>query len=156
MNENSSSDVSQKLRNVLREFPRQKALQASRDGMRASECEFLGMLYVLREEQGLIPTASEVSSKFNVTPAAVTHILNPLEKRGYVKRSRDPDDRRSVIINLTEKGNQLAEALVRETENRLAGLVEHLGEEDTLKLIELLESALGYLISNIPGEVKNS
>jgi len=152
MNKNRNVDISHKLRNVLREFPRQKALQASRDGMRASECEFLGMLYVLREEQGMIPTASEISSQFNVTPAAVTHLLNPLEKRGYVKRGRDPKDRRSVIIELTDKGNRVAEMLVRETETRIAGLVAHLGEENTLTLIELLESALEYFVANLPQE----
>ncbi|MDX1618290.1 MAG: MarR family transcriptional regulator [Balneolaceae bacterium] len=36
----------------------------------------------------------------------ITMVIDNLEKCGHVERQRDPDDRRSVLIHLTEKGKR--------------------------------------------------
>jgi DNA-binding MarR family transcriptional regulator len=148
MNNNRKKAINHELREILREFNRLKFKQVSWEGLRASECELLGMIFIIKEESGTAPTASKVSELLNITPAGVTHLINPLEKNGYVNRVRDLNDRRSVIINLTEKGNLLAEMFVQETENRISGLVDYLGESDSRKLIELIEVVIQYFAAN--------
>jgi DNA-binding MarR family transcriptional regulator len=37
------------------------------------------------------------------TGGAITAVIDRLEKAGYVKRTRDPDDRRRVIVELVEE-----------------------------------------------------
>lgn len=39
----------------------------------------------------------------------ITMVIDNLEKCGYVKRERDPDDRRAVLINLTDSGKSFIE-----------------------------------------------
>jgi DNA-binding MarR family transcriptional regulator len=46
----------------------------------------------------------ELASEAGVTPSTATRILDALERRAIVSRSRAPDDRRGVTITLTEQG----------------------------------------------------
>lgn len=48
-------------------------------------------------------TAGEFAEKTNLTTGAVTGIVDRLEKQGLVKRERQSDDRRKVLIVLREE-----------------------------------------------------
>lgn len=39
----------------------------------------------------------------------ITMVIDNLEKHGWVKRKRNPEDRRSVLIHLTDEGRKLIE-----------------------------------------------
>lgn len=45
----------------------------------------------------------------NVTKGSLTGILDTLGRRGYVERSRRPEDRRLVVVRLTTEGRELIE-----------------------------------------------
>ncbi|MEX0995183.1 MAG: MarR family transcriptional regulator [Balneolaceae bacterium] len=47
---------------------------------------------------------SSIGEKLLKSGGNITMVIDNLAKNGYVKRERDPEDRRSVIIHLTEKG----------------------------------------------------
>jgi MarR family transcriptional regulator, 2-MHQ and catechol-resistance regulon repressor len=49
----------------------------------------------------------EVSGKLLKSSGNVTLVLDNLEKRGLVRRDRDPEDRRMVTISLTAAGEEL-------------------------------------------------
>jgi len=53
------------------------------------------------------PTMSEMAHRLNVTQSAVTPIVIRLERKGYLLRSKDTEDKRVTILSLTEKGKQL-------------------------------------------------
>ena len=53
-----------------------------------------------------------------------------------------------VLIGFTEKGNQIAELVINKVNESLAGLVDHLGEENSKTLIRLMSSVVDYLIAN--------
>lgn len=46
-----------------------------------------------------------------VAPANVTGLVDRIEKRGYVKRKRDPNDRRLYVIELTESGARIYKSI---------------------------------------------
>jgi DNA-binding MarR family transcriptional regulator len=52
--------------------------------------------------------ASEIAKEISLTPAAVTSLLDRLEERGFVRRSRSTEDRRKVLVHATEKTHSLA------------------------------------------------
>ena len=54
--------------------------------------------------QGLRP--SELAARRGMSKQAVNYLLGELERRGYLKRVADPDDRRSKRIALTPRGEQ--------------------------------------------------
>jgi DNA-binding MarR family transcriptional regulator len=43
-----------------------------------------------------------------LSPGAVTTVLDRLERRGFVTRTRDPSDRRRVTVRPTPEANRLA------------------------------------------------
>ena len=52
-------------------------------------------------------TVGALAKSVHLSQATMTGILNRLEKRGLVERARSGNDRRSVVIELTTKGDQL-------------------------------------------------
>ncbi len=67
--------------------------------------------------------------------------MDKLEERGLIARERPPDNRRMVLIGLTEAGKKLLAELderVRECHFRQLG---HLSEAQLRELITLLEEA---------------
>lgn len=51
-----------------------------------------------------------LAKSVHLSQATMTGILNRLEKRGLVERSRSGNDRRSVVVELTLQGDQLVAA----------------------------------------------
>ena len=87
---------------------------------------------------------SELSNRLNVTPAAVTHMINDLEKTGRVERVADPADRRIVLLRPTEAGRQAIAAANEQFYKFLTGLIEFLGEDDSRELIRLMSLTMTY------------
>jgi DNA-binding MarR family transcriptional regulator len=54
-------------------------------------------------------SVNELSSLTGIEKSTLSRLLDRLEKRGLVKRGRDPEDGRSVIVSLTAKGRKLAQ-----------------------------------------------
>ncbi|MGA8303103.1 MAG: MarR family transcriptional regulator [Thermoplasmata archaeon] len=50
--------------------------------------------------------AREMAESIGLTPAGVTDIIDRLEDRGLVRRTRDPKDRRAIRIELTNAGRR--------------------------------------------------
>ncbi|MEU5723028.1 MULTISPECIES: MarR family transcriptional regulator [unclassified Micromonospora] len=54
----------------------------------------------------------EMAERCFVRPATLTGIVDTLERDGFVARQRDPNDRRSVQLTLTDKGRKQALAII--------------------------------------------
>ncbi|MEU0154945.1 MarR family winged helix-turn-helix transcriptional regulator [Micromonospora fulviviridis] len=57
-------------------------------------------------------THREMAERCFVRPATLTGIVDTLERDGFVARRRDPGDRRSVQLSLTDKGREHALAII--------------------------------------------
>ncbi|NES26656.1 MarR family transcriptional regulator [Micromonospora terminaliae] len=57
-------------------------------------------------------THREMAERCFVRPATLTGIVDTLERDGFVARRRDPDDRRTVQLSLTDKGREHAVAII--------------------------------------------
>src|SRR5258706_4636933 len=147
MKKKISVTLTQDLFQLMKQFPRPKLKQSSIDGLTRSEYELLVMLVTSFNEDKQAFTVTEISSLLQITPAGATHLINPLEKAGYIERLPAPNDRRIVLIGLTDKGTKVAEALISEVQEQLIGLVNHLGEEDSQTLIRLMAKAIEFFAS---------
>lgn len=87
---------------------------------------------------------SDLSSKLGVTPANMTHAVDPLVKKGFVERLDDPKDRRIVLLKPTEKGVDAVITLRNEFTKKCEGLMNFLGEKDTVEFVRLMSLALDY------------
>lgn len=50
---------------------------------------------------------SEVSDRFDITPAAASQLVDKLVQNGFIQREEDPNDRRARMLNLTDNGRKL-------------------------------------------------
>jgi len=50
-------------------------------------------------------TVRGLAATLNVSKPAITRALDRLGRLGYIKRKRDPDDRRNVLVQRTVKGS---------------------------------------------------
>ena len=60
------------------------------------------VLGILRDHEPMSP--SELGDRLIVTRATVTGLLDSLERRGFVRRSANPTDRRSLLVEITPAG----------------------------------------------------
>jgi len=54
-------------------------------------------------------TAGQIARDVNLSQATVTSILDRLERKAYLRRERSNEDKRKVLIHLTEAGRQVLE-----------------------------------------------
>ena len=87
---------------------------------------------------------SEISSLLKVAPPTVTQLINGLEDSGFIERAMDQEDRRAVRVKLTEKGQEVIGKASDAFFDTFNGLVEHLGEEKSKELTELLSEVFVY------------
>ena len=106
----------------------------------------LRQLAVLERVDQHETTPGEVARALSVTPAVVTGLIDRMERRGYVRRSESPIDRRRVQIELTDSGDDVRECALSGIIGTLESMFEDFTDED-LDAIErgmrLLHSVLG-------------
>ncbi|MNC73137.1 transcriptional regulator SlyA [compost metagenome] len=77
-------------------------------------------------------------------------MIRGLEDEGLVERTMDPEDRRAVRITITDAGRAIIRAAHEERMSTFNRLVEHLGEEDSLQLAELLSKVYTFFDAQVP------
>jgi DNA-binding MarR family transcriptional regulator len=143
--ESKNTDLlTQDLTRVLAQFRRLSPPRGSFHGFKSGEFILLATLIDSIPPGSDSLKASELSNRLQVTPAAVTHLINDLEKAGHVERVSDPTDRRIVLIRPTAAGLQLTEAANAQFLEILRGLIEFLGEDDSREFIRLMSLAMTY------------
>ena len=144
MEEKNSLALAHELFQLIKRIPRLNLTQKTIGGLTRSEHELLVILLINFDDDTRALTVSEISSLLQITPAGVTHLINPLEQAGYIKRLGDPNDRRVVLIGLTDKGSRAANTLIADIQEHLIGLFNHLGEEDSMIFVHLMSRVLEY------------
>jgi len=144
MKEKTALALTRDLFQLMKQFPRPKLKQSSISGLTRSEYELLVMLVMSLDSDKKAFTVTEISNLLQITPAGVTHLINPLEGAEYIERLQDSNDRRIVRIGLTDKGAKVAKTLVSEVQENLIGMVTFLGEEDSKTLIRLMSRAIEF------------
>jgi DNA-binding MarR family transcriptional regulator len=83
----------------------------------------------------------EISERMITRDPDITRLLDRLETRGLVARTRDERDRRIVMARITPEGLRLLEVLDRPVAEVDRQPLQHLGEQRLRTLIKLLEVA---------------
>ena len=67
------------------------------------------VLSILADAEGALPP-NEIADRLIISRATVTGLVDSLERRGYVVRRPHHSDRRMILVEITAKGRQVADA----------------------------------------------
>jgi MarR family transcriptional regulator, organic hydroperoxide resistance regulator len=81
----------------------------------------------------------EIGQRMITHDPDITRLLNRLEDRGFVKRTRAKNDRRVICGKITPAGLKLLREMDSPLEKRGREMLRHVGQEKLEELIELLE-----------------
>jgi DNA-binding MarR family transcriptional regulator len=92
---------------------------------------------------------NDVAAVYGVSKQAASQLVDTLVARGYVARAPDPDDRRRIVVALTERGSEAAAELRAAVERVDASLAAAFTEGELMRarrmlgaLVELRHGAL--------------
>ena len=81
---------------------------------------------------------AEVREYLSVSKAAVSQMINSLEKRGYLTREVDVNNRRNIIVVLTEVGQEVYQKKNQEFFDRFEKVIQGIGETDISHFIAMI------------------
>lgn len=123
-----------------------RASQTATDILDEAFCDFLGInrtdgrcLDVV-DRRGQI-TAGELAKEVGLTTGAVTAMVDRLETAGLVQRTRDAQDRRKVLIQLTPDAKQIAAEIYGEMAHATAPFIDAMSDRDLLTLIAFFDAS---------------
>lgn len=133
-------DILKKLRIVIRAAQQHSLWIEKQCGVNGAQ---LWIIQELSETDGL--RVGELAKKLAIHQTTTSNLLDNLEKRGYVRKARDPKDQRVVRVSLTEDGAAL---LMRAPKPARGLLPEALLQLDP-ESVSNLDSGLQGLLSSI-------
>src|SRR5262249_27352660 len=112
---------------------------ADRLGLNLTDHKCLNFLL----DAGVPITAGQLASLTGLTTGAVTGIVDRLEGAGFVRRKRDPDDRRRVTLELNaKKVRREVFPLFGDLARRMNALAQSYSERDLTTITRFLEHGL--------------
>ena len=122
-------------REELKKFTRIFIPQWQNNKLTSSELEVLSLLFIIDES-----TLINLSQQSGMKKEAVSRTLKQLLIKGYIRKERDSEDKRSYIISLTNKGTEVLKENQSNILKPFYELKRNMGE-DFDKLFELITKA---------------
>jgi len=93
------------------------------------------VLHVLSGKAEMLP--SELSSALGTSAARISAVLGTLEKKGLVVRQIDLNNRRNILVSITDNGRKRVKIEKRKWGKTLEQVFLEMGEEDTQAYLRL-------------------
>lgn len=113
----------------------------------------LHILYTLRRN-GQMPM-SRLAEVLNVSLSNATGLIDRIEERGFVDRTRVPEDRRIVLIRVTEAGERMLTEIDALSDELLRSVLGHLDRSKLAgvgQAVAALRDALGVATGGKPAD----
>lgn len=106
--------------------------------------------YVYQHKDGVFP--NDISNSMSITTGRVAAALNSLEKKGFINREIYKNDRRQILVTLTQAGKEMAENQRNESIQRIIKMFESLGEHDAKEYVRIMGKLAGLSSKKNRGE----
>jgi DNA-binding MarR family transcriptional regulator len=113
-------------------------------------------LLAVLEGAGEPLSPTEISERLLVTTASITSLVDTLERRKFVKRSPDPDDRRRILVTITPAGRKVVDRFLPEIVALQTSMVAGISEADRKKLTALLNTIKQHATDLDAGAVRKA
>ncbi|NEB78925.1 MarR family transcriptional regulator [Streptomyces sp. SID14478] len=99
----------------------------------------LRVLGIVRDRQ---PRMSDLAAFLGLDKSTLSGLIDRAERRGLLARGPSPDDKRAVVVLITDAGHELTQRLYAEVQDALAPATARLAPEQRHTLAQLLESVV--------------
>lgn len=93
--------------------------------------------YISEHEGNVIP--SDISNAMGATSARIAAALNSLEGKGLISRRIDTEDRRRILIDLTDAGREQVHNQNQMMMSFVSNMLQYLGEYDSKEYIRIMK-----------------
>ncbi len=100
----------------------------------------LKSLFFISNEPGTSP--GKLAAALDVTPSNVTGIVDRLVRQGLLVRQENPQDRRVLVLKVTNKGEAILSDLRERTTSSMREILDHLNVQE----LSLLDRGLSVLV----------
>ncbi|MFE7742298.1 MarR family winged helix-turn-helix transcriptional regulator [Nocardia sp. NPDC057455] len=100
-------------------------------------------LTVLQRRSGL--SSAQLARRSFLRPQTMNVMVQTLQERGLIRRDRDPDNRRVLVLTLTEHGRELLRAAAPRVERIEARLLEGVGPAHSQEFRDALRGGVAAL-----------
>ncbi|MBO0441944.1 MarR family winged helix-turn-helix transcriptional regulator [Candidatus Enterococcus ikei] len=137
----NSSPAAQQLTSLLRGFGSRSILhqQAIVHSLGISPNDFISI--DLLNELGPL-TAGELAEHTGLSTGTITALIDRLEKNGYARREKDPNDRRRVIIVPTYEDKEEIQKAYMPLDSAMNALAQEYSEKELENINHFLEKAV--------------
>jgi MarR family transcriptional regulator, lower aerobic nicotinate degradation pathway regulator len=95
------------------------------------------VLAAVSQEEGI--SAGDLGKKLTLDPATLSGILDRMSERGWIVKDSDPDDKRLLIIRLTDEARKMEPTLMQERDKANDEILRNLSLEEKVLLKRLLK-----------------
>ena len=135
--------VTARISRVALHIARQQEEVFGRFGLNRGDVGVLSALRFAGPSSQLSPT--QLFKGLMISSAGITSRLDRLERRGLVRRERHPNDRRGVLVELTEEGRTVLDDAVKANTEAERQVLGPLAAAERRELATLLKKMLGGL-----------
>ncbi len=129
---------------ILASIMARLSARSSEDRFNHMNADISGLQYgILRTLIHRPLTLSELSHIFVLDPSTLVPVVDGLERKGLIRRQRDPQDRRRMPLLLTEEGTKLIHRMtVMSEDDLLFKCLGDMGEDKAHELLTLLREVV--------------
>jgi DNA-binding MarR family transcriptional regulator len=88
---------------------------------------------------------STIGKYTGMEKSSLTRMIDDLENKGIVYRKNDPEDRRKILISLTNEGVNYYNYLTKITDEMVAEVLKYIDEKDVMDYLQSLETMIRIL-----------
>lgn len=114
----------------------------SKLGLHVRQIEILEILY---NHPDMRLTPAELADEVHLTRSTMTGNLDSLQKKGFIKRVSHPDDRRMLLIKLTQEGVNFCKETMPLRYSHVLRVMKDLSGDERKNLREIYEKLLGII-----------
>jgi DNA-binding MarR family transcriptional regulator len=97
-------------------------------------------LFFLNHHKHEHVSMSEIAAYFTIELPSATSLLNKLYDLHLVARHADPQDRRLVLISLTDEGKKLLEQAMHDRRKKLEKMLSYLSGNEKIELFNIIKT----------------
>ncbi|GGV41570.1 MarR family transcriptional regulator [Kitasatospora herbaricolor] len=107
----------------------------------------LRVLGIVRDRR---PRMSDLAAFLGLDKSTLSGLVDRAERRGLLARTTSPEDKRAVVVQITDAGLDLTQRLYEQMRDTLAPATGRLGAQQRHELAELLEIVLTPPLPSAP------